>query len=178
VAGRTWSVVVVVGLLLASTTLGSCGGDAECDMSPGSGTIVGTLTAVRGTGASFAVASWTPNPEGSALTTPPVDGASVVVQYASDEITFLRVGRSYSVAVYPVGDAIGSGVHRAGSCSGGTVYADGKSIDTSVWSRSIVHRALVGFAVFVVAALALLTLFTLRNRRRLLTTRVLKERVE
>jgi hypothetical protein len=165
VRGRDWSVILgVVGLLIGATTIASCT-HVECSQGIASGTIVGMLTSIRGTSATFAVATWTPNPEGPALTTPPVQDANVVVRYTADEITFLRTGERYSVEVSPDGDGIGSGVHRAGSCSGGTIYANGKSIDTSVWSRSIVQRALVGFVVLCVVLLVFLAWITRRNRR-------------
>jgi hypothetical protein len=162
-------ILAVVGLLFAATVGGgACGASGPCDgpAPGGSGTFVGRLTAVRGEHATFAVETYAPNPGGPVLTTPPRAAASVDVRYDSDEIKFLRTGRRYSVVVFPTENGPGSGVHHADdNCSGGTVYANGSRIDTSLWSRTIVRRVLLGFVGLLVATLVFLGWVTRRTHR-------------
>ena len=167
---RARGLAVVVGLLLASIAGTSCAGsDVECSMLPSSGTFVGTLRSIQGTSATFTVESWTPT-QNDAASTPsaaPVVGASVAVQYSAKEVAFLRVGRRYSVLVYDGdGGFVSSVRHADDKCSGGTVYADGSKIDTSLWSRSIVRRAALGFIVLLLLTLVVLAFVTRRLRDR------------
>jgi hypothetical protein len=164
--------MVVAGLLFASTTISSCA-HSDCSKSGTSGTVVGTLTSVSGENATFTVQSWTPTPGVALETATPTVGSDVVVRYSSTEIRFLHVGKHYSVLVYENGTGFDSGVHHADdNCSGGTIYANGKAIDTSLWSRTIVRRAIIGFVVFLVVLLVFLAWVTRRSRRRRTSTTV------
>ena len=158
---RTRRLLAVVALLFAAATGTSCG-TVNCSSSQigESGILVGRLTAIHGGNATFSVESWTPS-RGAVLKSPaPVVGSTVVVEYSPSEIRFLHVGRRYAVAVFNGDHGLGSGVHTANSCSGGTVNANGSSIDTSLVSRPLVQRALRGFVLIVVLTLVLLAWIT------------------
>jgi len=179
---RLRSVVVVVGLLFASATATACSThDCEYDGSfDGAGSIVGTITSIHGDSAVFAAESWAPTPGVAAPPSPPRAGATLSVKYQGDETKFLRVGRRYKVTVFvDAGSSVlSSGVHTADNCSHGTTYSDGQAIDTSMWSRSLVRRSVIGFIVLLVVVLAFLVWVTLRIRRRRPATIVVQESAE
>ena len=81
---------------------------------------------------------------------------------------FLRVGRRYQVMAWWLSDHLFSGVHTANPvCSGGTVYADGSAIDTSLWRRAAIRTLVYASSVIVLAGAASLILFRrARSKRR------------
>jgi len=176
---RTRRLLAVVGLLFAATTGTSCG-TVDCSSSKigDSGVFVGRLTSVHGDNATFSVESWTPARGGALVSPAPVVGSTVVVEYVSNEIRFLHVGRRYAVSVFDGDHGLGSGVHTANSCSGGTVNANGSSIDTSLVSRPIVKRALRAFVLVIVLMLVLLAWITRRSHRARSVTTVSSEDAE
>jgi len=92
----------------------------------------------------------------------------VAVRYYANRSRFLRVGTSYRVDLSWSGSYFESDVHMPGErCSGGTVYANGRGINTSSWVRS--HLGLLAAALVVVpvvVALLFIAAMTILFRRR------------
>jgi hypothetical protein len=166
--GIRLKVALVVGVLAATTPVGSCSSSTRrviCDYAQDSGTFVGRLVGRHGSSVAYRVEAVQPS-EGAAALPQPVRGTLVVVHYEAHEEQFLHAGERYSVRVWPI-NGFFSGVHTANRpCSGGTVHADGTAIDTALSHQSRARHILFSFA----AALAVVGLFVaawaLRRRRR------------
>jgi hypothetical protein len=150
--------LTVGGLLVASLTVAACS-PGTCSSVPPTLTIQGRLVAREGSTATFVIGSVPPptNPR-SSTRVPPVlkPGQTVAVEYYGDTAKFLDVGTRYRVALYWSGSRFESAVHTADSCSGGTVYADGRSIDTRSWGRAHLREII---AVVLLVPLALFLAF-------------------
>lgn len=156
-------------LLLAPLVLTNCS-RADCSKSTPTDTIVGRLSTRRGSTATFSIASVRQSStQARSAPYPPAltSGQTVSVQYFGDHAKFLRIGSTYLVDVYWVG-YFRSDVHVSSDpCSGGTVYADGKSIDTASWTRSHVSEIVALFAaVPLILLVVLATAIGLRRRAR------------
>lgn len=96
-------------------------------------TVTGSAVEKSNDRVTISVSSAQPGPAPSASTIPNV-GTEVVVRYGDDDARFIRVGTDYLVTVWgdPQTADFGSGVRTAeDDCGGGgTVFADGSSINT------------------------------------------------
>jgi hypothetical protein len=160
----------------AALTLTACGeSEAKCDYAPTAGDLIGTLTERDGSHAEFMVesirASSTPRPAGAPAL---VVGTHVRVHYDGSTSQFLHVGSRYSVTLWWLKAEFWSDIHRADAeCSAGTVYADGSSINTSLWARSRVREVVYVFAACVAGLVAVVaTRHTRRVQRRRRRARV------
>jgi hypothetical protein len=165
---RSTAAVVLV-LFAATAFLASCSnsGRVICDYAQDAGTFVGPLVRLRGANATFFVEQVKPNssPAASALPRQP-SRRLVVVRYEQKEQQYLHVGRRYSVRVWAI-NGFFSSVHVAGhKCSGGTVYANGSAIDTSVWSRPRTRHLILVLVSVVLLVLGGAALFARARRRR------------
>ena len=106
-----------------------------CDYAAPAGIIDGRLVALHGADATFQV-DRVKRPSYTSHDTPtPVAGQRLVVTYESGDQRYLRTGQRYKVMVWwlhvPSPPRYFSSVHTPKrECSGGTIYADGTTIDT------------------------------------------------
>jgi hypothetical protein len=159
------------GLFLAMTFVAACSGDVACSQASPRYTIVGKLIARHGSTATFSVESVEPpvSPPPPGVVAPAVvRGQKLDVGYPSDHADFLRVGKRYRVELF--GGRPGpfqSDVHTADvACSRGTVYADGREIDTSLRSRSLVRHLVEGAALLFLVIVPVTTGLVVRARSR------------
>ncbi len=164
--------LAVGALLLAPLFLTNCvASHVDCSKTSPTDTIVGRLLARHGAAATFSIESVTqPSSRAQSTPIPPLlaPGQSVDVHYSGDHAKFLRVGASYRVEVLWVG-YFRSDVHVASDpCSSGTVYANGRPISTSSWTRSHLAAIVAVFAAVPLLLLVILATFIrLRRRARL-----------
>jgi hypothetical protein len=119
-----------------------------CSMDASIATFIGPVLSKGGGGAEFRVDRVLHVTDGEEFD----PKGSITVDYWSGDEQFLEVGERYRVSVWSDREpspAYGSGVHRAGeNCGGGgTLHADGSSIDTAL--------ALFGIRLWPTGALAL-----------------------
>ncbi len=153
---RSWRGLAFAAVILAAPSLTSCSGNVTCDYGQATDTIIGRVIAREGATATFSIESVVQSSSGSnSASRPPelVPGQAVAVRYYRDRSRFLRVGTSYRVELSWNGSgAFESDVHVAGDpCSRGTVYANGRAINTAGWLRS--HLGLLVAAIIVVPLL-------------------------
>jgi hypothetical protein len=169
VSRRSVRAVLALSFLAMTTLVVSCGGRGRviCDYAPPAYTVKGPLVGRQGSVATYLIDSvWRSQ---SGFREPPklLAGQRVNVRYEHGQAQFLRVGDRYRVTLWWISDAgFWSGVHMGDeACSGGTVYADGSPIDTSLWVRSWVRNgvAIAGAVLFVL--ILLLTSRVIRRRR-------------
>jgi hypothetical protein len=108
-----------------------------------------------------------PSDHGASGTQPDLSpGSPVVVRYDSGTAKYLRIGKRYSVSLYGPG-LDGTYTSDVGSPCGGTVYADGRAIDTSLVSVGGIHTGgLVAIGIGVLLLSLGATGWVLRSRRR------------
>ena len=159
-------------LVLTPLAVAGCGpGRVDCSLAPRADVIVGTAVARRGSTVTFVVASVRRNPD--AVTTSGFGGPRlrtgerIAVRYDQGSAQFLRIGSRYQVYLWWASGSFWSEVHTANhACSGGTVYANGAAIDTSLWSRSWVRNTTFVFALIVAIGLAVAAAWAFRRGRR------------
>ena len=171
--GLVWRSVAVVGLLSTPAALTAC--STSCDKSAPAQTIVGLVIARTDSAATFSIESVSiPRGAASEPAAPVlVRGRTVEVSYFADHAKYLRVGTRYRVDLsWNRTDGFASDVHTSDEpCSGGTVYADGSSINTASWTRShiveiVLAVVLAPIALAVIVLIVLRTLLRIYRRRR------------
>lgn len=97
-------------------------------------------------------------------------GHTVAVRYFADRARFLHVGTRYRVYLsWSASGYFESDVHVSGdACSGGTVYANGRQINTSGWVRSHLGVLVVALllAPLLVVLLFIVAITRMFGRRR------------
>ena len=142
-------------------------------MAASPGTFDGSVVAKAGDRVSFVVDDVHPTPISTAV---PAVGSTLEVRYDADTASYLHVGVRYRVPmVTQVDGTLTSYVQRASStsCGGtsGTIYADGRAIDTSLVSIAGVHTGgLVALAAGLVAVGLLILVVGGRRSRSVSTT--------
>jgi hypothetical protein len=168
---RSVRAVLALSVLAMTTFLVSCGARAraKCQYAPTAYTVKGPLVERHGAVATYVIDTLWRSQGGFEQPPELAVGQRVDVRYDHGRAQFLRVGDRYQVKLWWDSDAgFTSGVHMAeDACSTGTVYADGSSIDTSLWSRSWVRNG-----VYVAGAVLLPILIVV------LTNRLTKRRHE
>jgi hypothetical protein len=172
-SGDLWRCVAgCVVLLLAS--LVAVGGQTmaadACSLAASGGQFTGVATSKTGGVVTFSVddvAPRTPGPGASVANIVP--GSSVEVVYG-DVARYMRTGVRYQVTVFgPRNDGtLSSGIAVAqdrGCGGGGTVYADGRSIDTSIISIAGIHTGGVVVIGVGLAVAVLVGAIVIRRRR-------------
>jgi hypothetical protein len=143
----------------------------DCSKASPTDTIVGRLSARHGSTATFSIVSVSQaSSQARSTPKPPVltPDQTVDVQYFGDHAKFLRLGSNYRVEVYWVGYFRSDVRVASDPCSGGTVYADGRPIDTSSWARSHLSEIIAVLAAMPLILLVILaTCIRLRRRTRL-----------
>lgn len=168
------ALVCIVGSVVSAALLGSCARTVtDCSEVGWDATFVGRVTAIQPAAAEFTVETVTAEP-GSQTAHTPVAGKSIAVHYDGGQERYLRVGEEYEVSEAWLGGRFVSGVHVGGdACSGGTVHADGSSIDTTSATARRMHRIEVGLLAAPVVALVVLgACVRWRRRRRTESVRV------
>jgi hypothetical protein len=151
--------------VVATVPLSGCS-HVNCSLALPAATITGRLVAREGATATFLIESVSQSSSGTRSASPaPVlsSGQTVAVRYYASRSRFLHVGTSYRVELSWSGSYFESDVHMPGdACSGGgTVYANGRGINTSSWVRS--HLRLLAAALVVVPiVVALLFILAMR----------------
>jgi hypothetical protein len=173
---RGWCLLGVGGFLLSPLTLTAC--STSCDKSAPTVTIVGRVTVRSTSKATFSIESVSPSTNVTPDPATPVlaPGKNVTVRYFADHAKYLRVGTRYRVDLFWDGaGSFESDVHTSDEpCSGGTVYANGSSINTASWTRSHITEIVLAL-VLAPVALAVIVLVIVRMILRLYRRRALSE---
>jgi hypothetical protein len=164
--GRT--LTLLGGSLLAMGILASCSPRVMCDAGLDAGTFIGRVLEKHGSTVTFRVETVQREPSETSLDVRgPVAGTAAVVHYEKNEEQFVHVGARYAVRVWPVEAGYFSGVHTANhTCSGGTVYADGTSIDTALVHQPHLRHVLLEYLAGLAAAGLIVAGWAVRKRRR------------
>jgi hypothetical protein len=168
--------LVVSGALIATTGNPSTEGCAALVASPRS-TFVGEVVAKDGAAATYGVDELLRDETNPADDNPFQLGRGqlVVVRYHGGDQRFIHHGQSYRVVAYGSADDLGSSVHTAGECDGGsgtgTRHADGSVIDTGLLTRDGIAPYLPWLAggALAIAMVAVLVRWRIRRKHPLLT---------
>jgi hypothetical protein len=167
------SVGVAIAAFGLSLMVASCGeSKSKCSSAQTAYRFIGTVLERGGNHADFVVNSIRPisstPPPGMPLLTA---GQHVKVHFDWDldgsTAQFLHVGSRYDATLWWQNDEFWSDIHTADRpCSGGTVHADGSSINTSLWARSRVREVVYVFTPVAVALFATPCVRSVQRRRR------------
>ena len=166
--GINWPFVAiaVVALVFAMASCGQSG--VKCSVIGDAYQFVGSVVSHHGNHAEFVIDSMLPTAGPRPIDAPVLAvGERVKVHYDGSTAQFLHVATGYDVGVFWLDNEYWSDIHTADRpCSGRTVYADGSSINTSLWARSMVREAVYVIALIVVGVVAVRGLRRRRFRER------------